>query len=92
MVLHIGSDVSFLVAPRNKSRIAGYYHLPQPNKSIVKHVVTSAAEHETAGIFCNAQTTIPIQYILHEAGHPQPATPLAMYKYITEKLTKNNIT
>ena len=36
----------------------------------LKHVVTLAAECETAGVFHNAQTAIPIQHNLNAIGHP----------------------
>ena len=41
----------------------------------MKHVVSSAAETEVAGIFHNAQASIPIRTILHALQHPQPPTP-----------------
>jgi len=42
----------------------------------LRHVVASAAESETGGLFHNAQTGIPIRITLEEMNHPQPATPL----------------
>ena len=42
----------------------------------IRHVVASAAEAETAGLFHNAQTAIMIRNALAELGHPQPSTPL----------------
>ena len=62
MVLSIDSDASYLVAPYAKSRIVGYYHLSPPPSSFInapilvecktlRHVVTSSAECETAGVF-----------------------------------------
>ena len=80
------SDASFLVAPEAKSCITAFFTLQQPlDTSILnafilveyktlKHVVTSAAECKTAAAFHNAQQAIPIQYILNQKGHPQPAT------------------
>ena len=90
MTLTIHSDASFLVAPEAKSCIAGFFSLQQPlhtstqNAPILmecktlKRVVTSAVECETAAAFHNAQQAIPIQNILNQKGHPQPATPLIM--------------
>ena len=103
MILHVDSDASFLVAPEAKSRITGYFHLPQKTKSnnnepilieclTLKNVVTSAAECETAGVFHNAQTAITIQYILKEIGYLQPAFPLSMDNNTAEKLKKISIT
>ena len=42
----------------------------------IRHVVTSAAEAETAGLFYNGQTIISIRQALLDLGHPQPPTPL----------------
>ena len=42
----------------------------------MKHVVTSAAEAETAGIFYNCQTAISIKQMLEALGHKQTATPV----------------
>ena len=78
MILLVDSDVSFLVSPEAKSRIAGYFHFPQTTKSAsiliecltLKNIVTPATEFQTAGVFDNTQTVIPIQCILREIGHP----------------------
>ena len=76
MQLHVDSDAAYLVAPKAKSRVAGYFYLsnkytpgsgipkPQFNTPIhiecqlLKHVVSSAAEAETSGIFHNSGTAI----------------------------------
>ena len=91
MILHVDSDAAYLVAPKARSRIAGYYHLsghpnitkhPKRNGAILvecktlRHVVSSSAEAEVAGIFHNATMAIPIRHILQALNHPQPATPL----------------
>ena len=91
MILHIDSDAVYLVAPKSRSRVAGFYYLsnhPTPqhqanlNGSILvecktlRHVVSSAVEAEVGGIFHNAQTTIPIRTLLQALGHHQPPTPI----------------
>ena len=91
MVLHIDSDAAYLVAPKARSRVAGYFHLANhpnnpakttPNGAVhvecktLRHVVSSAAEAETAGVFHNAQTALPIRVILQALDHPQPPTPI----------------
>ena len=75
MILNVDSDAAYLVQPQAKSRVAGYFHLsnlpapthhPTINGAILvecktlRHVVASAAEAETAGVFHNAQMSIPI--------------------------------
>ena len=42
----------------------------------LEHVVASAAEAETGGLFYNGQTIIPIRQSLEALGHVQPSTPL----------------
>ena len=90
MILHIDSDAAYLVKPKAHSRVAGFFyldnikprHLARLNGAILiecktlRHVVASAAEAETGGIFHNTQMGIPIRYILIALGHPQPPTPL----------------
>jgi hypothetical protein len=55
---------------------------PTPNAPILterktlRHVVASAAEAETGGIFHNAHTIIPIRQALEALDRPQPSTPL----------------
>ena len=91
MILNIDSDAAYLVAPKARSRVAGYDHLssipnvtehPRLNGAILvecktlRHVVSSAAEAETGGIFHNAQVAIPVRTLLHALNHPQPPTPI----------------
>ena len=88
MKLHIDSDAAYLVAPKARSRVAGYFQLTDhpPTKlhngailvecKTLRHVVSSSAEAETGGIFHNAQVAIPIRHLLIALGHPQPPTPI----------------
>ena len=107
MVLHIDSDAAYLVQPNAKSRIAGFFRLqdagpsssPHPNINgavlveckTLRHVVASAAEAETAGVFHNAQMGIPIRTLLIALGHPQPPTPLKTDNSTTAGFIHNNI-
>ena len=91
MILHIDSDAAYLVAPKARSRVAGYFHLsdnpsqgstPMLNGAIhvecktLRHVVSSAAEAETAGVYHNATVALPIRVVLQALNHPQPPTPI----------------
>ena len=68
MILHVDSDAAFLVAPKARSHVVGFYYCSDDyNKSTtpysvlngpihiecktLKHVVASAAEVETRGLF-----------------------------------------
>ena len=92
MKLHVDSDAAYLVAPKAKSRIAGFFYCsdhsttnpPTPPLNgplhveckILRHVVTSAPEAETAGLFYNCQTALYLQRMLTALGHPQSTTPV----------------
>ena len=88
MILHVDSDAAYLVAPKAKSRIAGFYYcsnnIPNPPLNgpihvecrVLRHVVTSTAEAETAALFYNSQTAVELLHILHALGHPQGAVPI----------------
>ena len=91
MILNVDSYAAYLVQPQAKSRIAGYFllwNLPTPTQhptvngailvecKTLRHVVSSAAEAEVAGIFHNAQAAIPIRTLLEALNHPQPPTPI----------------
>lgn len=96
MILAVESDAAYLVLPAAKSRIAGYFHMTNSDLKLLngailvecqtlKHVVASAAEAETGGLFHNAQLAVIIRQILHDLGHPQPPTPIK-----TDNSTANN--
>ena len=82
MKLSVESDAAYLVLPGAKSRIAGYYVLDNTtNKEksspifveckAIRHVVCSAAEAETHGLFVNCQNAIIIKNALEGMGHKQ---------------------
>ena len=92
MQLHVQSDAAYLVCPGAKSRVAGFFYLgkvtaPQYPKDTInaathidcrtlKHVVSSAAEAETAGIFQNCCTALDLRNMLTALGHPQKPIPV----------------
>ena len=107
MVLFADSDAAYLVLPKAKSRVAGFFHLSNTTTSnlpafrngpllvechTLKHVVTSAAEAETSALYHNAKTTIPIRRILIELGHPQPPTPIKVDNSTAAGFVNNKIT
>ena len=58
---------------------------------LIPHVVTSAAEAETGGLFINAQELIPVRHALEALGHPQPPTPLKTDNSTAESFVSKNI-
>ena len=104
MKLQIDSDAAYLVAPKARSRIAGYFSLgphttdPKPHGPILiecrtlRHVVASSAEAEIAGVFHNAQVAIPLRRILLALGHPQDQTPIHTDNSTAASFVIDNIT
>ena len=108
MILHVDTDAAYLVLPKARSRIAGYFYMaqhpplqgtpaPTVNGAIhvecktLKHVVSSAAEAETGGIFVNSQLTIPIRHSLQALGHIQPPTPIKTDNSTAYKFVHNDM-
>ena len=63
---------------------------------LLRHVVTSAAEAETAGLFLNCQKIIEIKQMLHALGHPQSATSVktdnaTAASFVTDIIKKKNV-
>ena len=106
MVLFVDSDAAYLVLPKAKSRIAGCHYLssmpPTPEQpptlnapilvvyKTLRHVVSSAAEAETAGVFINAQIALPTRHALECLGHQQPSTPIKSDNSTTTGFVNNN--
>ena len=101
MVLSIDSDAAYLVAPKARSRIAGYFYLskgrtqsmtPPLNGAVLvecktlRHVVASAAE-----IFHNAQIAVLVRRMLRALDHPQPPTPIKTDNSTANGFIHNNI-
>ena len=89
MCLTVDSDAAYLVLPKARSRIAGHFRLldlpSKVNRSLyngsvlvecrmLRHVVSSAAEAETNGVFQNAKLAVPLRHLLNKMGHPQSQT------------------
>ena len=105
MILKIDSDAAYLVLPKARSRIAGYFRLlDHPENSPYQHngailieckslrnVVSSAAEAETNGVFENAKIGVGLRRLLIMMGHPQPPTIISTDNSTTSGFVNNNI-
>jgi len=106
MNLEIDSDAAYLVLPKARSRMAGYFRLlddiSKPTRSLyngailiecrtLRHVVSSAAEAETNAVFQNAKTAIPIRNLLIAMGHPQKPTLIRTDNSTTQGYVNKNI-
>ena len=88
MKLAIHSDASYLNESNARSRAGGHHFLSEDvqnpanngpiynEASIIKAVMSSAAEAELGSLYTNARKGVEERNILEEMGHPQPATPI----------------
>ena len=81
MILRVDSDAVYLVEPGAKSRAGGYFYFsnhinPKLNgpiyciSTLIKAVMSSAAEAELGGLFLNATNVVSIRNTLHDMNHP----------------------
>ena len=89
MILKIHSDASYLSEAKARSRAGGHFYMgdqpsnqpergngPILNKStIMRNVMSSAAEAECGALFDNTKEGVPLRNTLAEMHHPQPPTP-----------------
>ena len=61
------------------------------NATIIKAVMSSAAEAELGALFLNAKEGVYLRQILTEMGHPQPRTPLQTDNTTAEGVINNKI-
>ena len=87
MVLYVDSDAAYLVEPGAKSGAGGYYYLvdyhnPKINGhvyyfcTLIKTIMSSAAESELDALFLYSTTLISIRHVLKDTGNPQPPAPI----------------
>ena len=106
IILQADSDAAYLVLPKERSRIAGYFRLDNnlkntryqhPNGAVLieyntlRNMVSSAAEADTCGIFYNPQIVVLIRQILISLHHPQPTTSIKTVNTTALEFTYNNI-
>jgi hypothetical protein len=90
MILNIHSDASYISEREAKSRAGGFFYMGSnadtANKltngeiliinTVIKHVMSSAAEAEIGAFFTNAKEGTVLHTTLEVLGHTQPPTPL----------------
>jgi hypothetical protein len=84
MILAVHSDAGYCNEKKLCSRAGGHFFLSNDNEfppnngailtvaTIIKAVMSSAAEAELGALYLNAKEAVYIQQILTEMGHPQP--------------------
>ena len=93
----------YLSEPESKSRAAGHFFLGKQNNEcfnngaimtlskIIKHVMSSASEAETASIFYNCKAALPLRVSLEEMGHEQPKEPVTTDNTTSHGLIKKTM-
>jgi hypothetical protein len=90
MILYIHSDASNLSEREANIRSGGFFYIGSSSNTaniltnrailiistVLKHVMSSAAEAEIGAVFINAKEGAVIRKTLEELGHPYPPTPL----------------
>ena len=86
MILAAHSDTSYLSEREARSRAGGHFflsedkHIPLNNdavhntSSVIKAVMSSAADAELGALYINTREAVPMRLLLQEMGHPQPKT------------------
>jgi hypothetical protein len=86
MILFIHSDASYLKERESKSRAGCFFYMGNSDdtankltngailiiSTVLKHVMSSAAEAEIGEVFINAKEEAVLGTTLEELGHPQP--------------------
>jgi hypothetical protein len=88
MILTVHSDASYLSESKARSRAGGFFYMGSKQRdaahngailattSIMKAVLSSAAEAEIGALFDNCKKATILRTTLEEMGWPQPATPM----------------
>ena len=104
MVLKLHSDSSYLNAIGARSRQGGHFFLGIKSNpdilngailhlaTMMKMVLSSAAEAEFGALFHNTKEATPIRTTLEELGHPQPPTPVLVDNSIAVSLANDTVT
>jgi hypothetical protein len=84
MILAGHSDAGYCNEKKSRSRAGGHFFLSEDNDNprnnsailtiatIIKTVMSSAAEAELGALYLNAREAVYLRQILTEMGHPQP--------------------
>jgi hypothetical protein len=103
MILCIHSDAGYANEKNARSRAGGHFFISNndqhpinngaimTNATIIKAVMSSAAEAELGALFLNAKEGVYLRQILTEMGHPQPRTPLQTDNTTAEGVINNKI-
>jgi hypothetical protein len=103
MILAVHSNAGYCNKRNARSQAGGHFSLsndePFPpnngaiftNATIIKAVMSLAAEAKLGELYLNAKEAMYLQQILEEMGHPQPKTPIQTDNMMAEGVINNKI-
>jgi hypothetical protein len=103
MILCVHSNAGYCNEKNAQSRAGGYFFLSNndqlppnngaimTNATIIKAVMSSAAEAELRALFLNVKEAVYLWQILTKMGHPQPRTPIQTDNTTAEGVINNKI-
>jgi hypothetical protein len=103
MILAAHSDAGYANEKKSRSRAGGHFFLTNDEKfppsngavltiaTIIKAVMSSAAEAELGALYINAKEAVYLRQILEEMGHKQPKTPIQTDNTTAEGVVNNKI-
>ncbi len=103
MILHVHSDAGYLNKKKARSRAGKHFFLSNnddsppnngtilTNATIIKAVMSSAAEAELGALYLNSKEAIYLHQIIHKMGHPQPCIPIQTNNTTAEGVINNKI-
>ena len=103
MILAVHSDTGYCNEKKSRSRAGGHFFLTNDDKNphnngailtiatIIKAVMSSAAEAELGALYLNAHEAVYLRQILTEMGHPQPRTPIQTNNLTAEGVVNSKI-
>jgi hypothetical protein len=103
IIIAVHSDARYCNKKISPSQAGGHFFLSNNNEhppnngailtiaTIIKAVMSSAAEAELEALYLNAQEAVYLWQILTEMGHPQPQTPIQTDNTTAEAVINNKI-
>ena len=103
MILAVHSDAGYCNEKNARSQVGRHFSLSSdienpPNNgavltiaTIIKAVMSSAAEAELGALYLNASEAVYLRQILTKMGHPQPRTPIQTDNSTAEGVINNKI-
>jgi hypothetical protein len=101
MVLSVHSNAGYCNEKKAQSQAGGHFYLSNNNPTspnngailtvatIIKNVMSLAAEAELGALYLNAKEMVYLRQILRKLGHPQPPTPIQTDNTTAEGVVNN---